>query len=994
MATIKAIEARSVHQIQSGQVIVDLCSVCKELVENSLDAGATSIEVRFRNNGLDLLEVQDNGGGISPENYENVALKHYTSKLSSYDDLLRLQTFGFRGEALSSLCALSEFRITTAQADQAPRATRLDFEQSGKLKKSQVVAGQKGTTASVEGLFKKLPVRRRELEKNIKREYGKVLNLLHAYACISTGVRFSVKNTLAKRSAVVFTTNGNQTTKENIANVYGAKTLLALIPLELELEFEPSAAGRRSGGDDLNRLQVRGHVSKPVFGEGRQTPDRQMFFVNSRPCALPQIAKAFNEVYKSFNMAQSPFVFADFLMDTNAYDVNVAPDKRTILLHDAGALIESLKQSLQRLFESADQTVPQSQVFGKLPVARQRFLPETPRPFTRASTEHQELAEGEGEKNQMNSQDRMKSLLSGIGTRDAQPDESPGHLPSKQPSPVPTPTRTLRVSVQETQNQDLNDRASDDELFVSQEITSFANTNTQDGADDDEQSDKVQESIQDDETPNAIQNAFDRMRPRRVPAEMATITIGKRTVTSMVGSGVPRKRNSIGDSTCRPAQKRRIHTPSRPSIFGRHMRDFAAPGSQVDSTRDSDEEEDVEEELEKDEDEEIEAVLDEEAEELEDAESQISDYDSASQASVDDNEAETEHPQSADEDMNDEEKKKHEDAEVQRLIQEAEIAAQANSLNRANKLNKGVSHRDSTVNLVTSIDGSLPRIQFHAENIHNSLGQRDIPFSQDDPEENTLSQVAAEERLSLTVSKDDFARMRILGQFNLGFILATRSSDSKDELFIIDQHASDEKFNFERLQAETIVQNQRLVHPKRLDLTAVEEEIVIENQSALEKNGFVVDVDDSGDEPIGRRCSLLSLPLSKEVVFDVRDLEELIVLLSETTSTANTKLDIPRPSKVRKMFAMRACRSSIMIGKTLTQKQMERVVRNMGTIVKPWNCPHGRPTMRHLFSLGRWEDWDEYEDINGNGSNGEESPVDRLDVWREYVQEMNEEEEE
>src|SRR5206468_1978697 len=119
-----------------------------------------------------------------------------------------------------------------------------------------------------------------------------------------------------------------------------------------------------------------------------------------------------------------------------------------------------------------------------------------------------------------------------------------------------------------------------------------------------------------------------------------------------------------------------------------------------------------------------------------------------------------------------------------------------------------------------------------------------------------------------------------------------------------------------------------------------------------EKNGFVVDVDDSGDEPIGRRCRLLSLPLSKEVVFDVRDLEELIVLLSETTS-ANTKTDVPRPSKVRKMFAMRACRSSIMIGKTLTQKQMERVVRNMGTIDKPWNCPHGRPTMRHLFSLGQ-----------------------------------------
>jgi DNA mismatch repair protein PMS2 len=202
------------------------------------------------------------------------ALKHYTSKLSSFDDLSSLHTFGFRGEALSSLCALADFHITTAQANQVPRANRLDFEISGKLRKTQIVAGQKGTTASVEGIFKRLPVRRRELEKNIKREYGKVLNLLHAYACISAGVKFSVRNTVGKtKNVVVFSTNGNRTTKENIANVYGAKTLSALIPLDLELEFEPSTPMRRSGGGggggdgQSNQLVVKGHISRHVFCE-------------------------------------------------------------------------------------------------------------------------------------------------------------------------------------------------------------------------------------------------------------------------------------------------------------------------------------------------------------------------------------------------------------------------------------------------------------------------------------------------------------------------------------------------------------------------------------------------------------------------------------------------------------------------------------------------------------------------------------------------------
>lgn len=169
------------------------------------------------------------------------ALKHYTSKLSSYDELTSLKTFGFRGEALSSLCALSNFHILTARSNEAPKGTRLDFEISGKLKGTQVVAGQKGTTVVVENLFMNLPVRRRELQKNIKREYGKVLGILQAYACISITARISVSNLMAKgKKVVVFATKTNSTTRENIASVYGAKIMPSLIPVNLNFEMQSS----------------------------------------------------------------------------------------------------------------------------------------------------------------------------------------------------------------------------------------------------------------------------------------------------------------------------------------------------------------------------------------------------------------------------------------------------------------------------------------------------------------------------------------------------------------------------------------------------------------------------------------------------------------------------------------------------------------------------------------------------------------------------------
>ncbi|KAJ5496027.1 hypothetical protein N7539_001143 [Penicillium diatomitis] len=1045
MATIKAIEARSVHQIQSGQVIVDLCSVAKELVENSLDAGATTIEVRFKNNGLDLIEVQDNGSGISPDNYENVddaafrsALKHYTSKLSSYEDLTSLHTFGFRGEALSSLCALADFHITTAQAHQAPRANRLEFEISGKLRKTQIVAGQKGTTASVEGIFKRLPVRRRELEKNIKREYGKVLNLLHAYACISTDVKFSVRNTVGKtKNVVVFSTNGNRTTKENITNVYGAKTLSALIPLELELEYEPSGPMRHlGGGGQSHQLVIKGHISRPVFGEGRQTPDRQMFFVNSRPCGLPQIAKAFNEVYKSFNVSQSPFIFADFQMDTNAYDVNVSPDKRTILLHDAGALIESLKVSLLQLFEAADQTVPQSQLvgyksakttprqqgLGSLPgfitareVAQESLVGTPVRKESHTTIDDSDKETGEPPNTAGSSIKRFMSTQSEVGV--VEPFSTPSRSTrSSRQTPLPP---TIEPPSSTGSRRGFEDESQNSPVMASHK---YSDPPSRHPSSPPRRQPSASARLPDasEDLPNIVQNAFDRMRPCRQQREMATITIGEHTVTSMIGSARPRKRFTDTGylSSDPPKRKRRIHTPSRPGIFGEQLKAFAARGSQVEGEDESDhtegeeEEEDepgLEEEEEKADDDSNNATETESGVSLNkrpdtqhgraDGKAHSSDIDHTDgllnvdpQTTGPSNDGQKTAQESAivtedDAFLDELAKKAQEEAVVQRLIHQAEekaVLPSTHNTSRANKLNKGAAHRDATVSLVSTIDTSAPQLRAQIEQLRQGIRTHEMPSHQLDTD--IADDQTAEDRLSLTVSKTDFAQMRIIGQFNLGFIIAVRPGHDQDELFIIDQHASDEKFNFERLQAETSVQNQRLVRPQRLDLTAVEEEVVLENRSALEKNGFIVTVDESGDEPIGRRCQLVSLPLSKEVVFGSRDLEELIVLLSD--SPATNSVSVPRPSKVRKMFAMRACRSSIMIGKTLTSRQMQRVVRNMGTIDKPWNCPHGRPTMRHLMSLGSWEGFDEYRDFPEDTAVDKEVGAGGLDRWRRYVEDV------
>lgn len=203
------------------------------------------------------------------------------------------------------------------------------------------------------------------------------------------------------------------------------------------------------------------------------------------------------------------------------------------------------------------------------------------------------------------------------------------------------------------------------------------------------------------------------------------------------------------------------------------------------------------------------------------------------------------------------------------------------------------------------------------------------------------SDADSEAELQRTIGRGDFIKMEILGQFNLGFVVVRLNTD----LFIIDQHASEEKYNFERLQRDTVLHSQRLVVPKPLELTSVHESVVIDNIEIFRRNGFDFIIDP--DAAPTKRVRMTRLPYSKGTIFGPADVDELIFMLSDAPGI------MCRPSRVRSMFASRACRTSVMIGTALDRARMRQIVDHMGTMDQPWNCPHGRPTMRHVFDLSR-----------------------------------------
>ncbi len=249
-------------------------------------------------------------------------------------------------------------------------------------------------------------------------------------------------------------------------------------------------------------------------------------------------------------------------------------------------------------------------------------------------------------------------------------------------------------------------------------------------------------------------------------------------------------------------------------------------------------------------------------------------------------------------------------------------------------------------------------------NGHNNHDDNDISSSNDNG--NNI----------VKLSKDDFLTMTVIGQFNHGFILALCD---KGHLWILDQHACDEKYNFEKLCKETKILEQKLLKPLPLELSPSEENCILENMDIFERNGFRFEYDDSKSPR--NRLSLIALPHSgsggdgrKAVQFGKEDVGALCAILGADGASSNgvsgsgTGADgngsmgnnavrrhagvghgeIVRLPKAIAMFASRACRSSIMIGDALSQKKMEEVVKRLCSMDQPWTCAHGRPTVKHI----------------------------------------------
>ncbi|XP_004440915.1 PREDICTED: mismatch repair endonuclease PMS2 [Ceratotherium simum simum] len=850
---IRPIDRKSVHQICSGQVVLSLSTAVKELVENSVDAGATNIDLRLKDYGVDLIEVSDNGCGVEEENFEGLTLKHHTSKIQEFADLTQVETFGFRGEALSSLCALSDVTISTCHAS-AKVGTRLVFDHNGKIVQKTPYPRPRGTTVSVQQLFYTLPVRHKEFQRNIKKEYAKMVQVLQAYCIISAGVRVSCTNQVgqAKRQPVLCT-SGSTSIKENIGSVFGQKQLQSLIPF---VQLPPSDSVCEEYGlscsDALHNLFcISGFISHCTHGVGRSSTDRQFFFINRRPCDPAKVSRLVNEVYHMYNRHQYPFVVLNISVDSECVDVNVTPDKRQILLQEEKLLLAVLKTSLIGMFDGD---------VNKLNVNQQPLLDVEGNLIKMHSAEMEKpLPEEQENPTSLRTRGEEKRAVSISRLREA---FSLRHTGGNKSQGLRTP-ETRRISPRQKRSGPF--RSTSDSLCLLKPVSGIGSSSPQEEAMSSEKgpcdrTDRVEmeKDSGHGSTPAGSEGGF------------STPEMGSHSSSDRAASSPEDRFSQENVESCEKVPE----TGHRFSDAERHL-DQEKSGYKF-------------------------RVL----------------------------------PQPAHLSSSNTKRFKKEETPLNSDIPQEVVNTQNMSMPQVDvavKINKKI----------VPLDFSMTSLAKRIKRLHRQEQPRDSEQNYRKfrakicPGENQ----AAEDELRKEISKTMFAEMEIIGQFNLGFIITKLDAD----IFIVDQHATDEKYNFEMLQQHTVLQGQRLIAPQTLNLTAVNEAVLIENLEIFRKNGFDFVIDEGA--PITERAKLISLPTSKNWTFGPQDIDELIFMLSDSPGV------MCRPSRVRQMFASRACRKSVMIGTALNTSEMKKLITHMGEMDHPWNCPHGRPTMRHIANL-------------------------------------------
>ena len=323
MGNIVLLDDLTINKIAAGEVIERPASVIKEMVENSIDAGANNITVEIKNGGISFIKVTDNGKGIAQDDLEIAFERHATSKIRTADDLDVVTSMGFRGEALASIAAIANVEMVSKTEEQ--QVGYKVVVEAGDILSKEEIGCQKGTSITVRNLFFNTPVRYKFLKKDYT-ESGYIEDVITRIALVNPNIAIKLINT----GKTVIQTNGNGDIKSVIYSIYGKDVATGVMPVEYAY-------------DDI---QISGVIGKPEIA--RSNRSNQLFFVNKRYIKDKTLSAATEQAYKGLiPIGKFGFVVLNITMNPAKVDVNVHPAKLEVRFEDESKIFQSIYHAIK-----------------------------------------------------------------------------------------------------------------------------------------------------------------------------------------------------------------------------------------------------------------------------------------------------------------------------------------------------------------------------------------------------------------------------------------------------------------------------------------------------------------------------------------------------------------------------------------------------------------------------------------------------------------------
>lgn len=924
---IRKLDETSVNKICANMSIPNITDIIRELIDNSIDSDSRHVRLELVDSGLEKIIITDDGSGINHENFKFLCKRGTTTKLESFDEIFTIKSMGFRGQALSAICCLCDLTIITkTMSDENVFALNYDHEgnltsqtflnESLFLSNRKIWENQSGTIIIIENIFKNNLLRKKVILNKRESILNEVIDLVQSYAIIRTEINFEffsevdgknelVLNTINRKSQQI-NLNKIDIMRNRIENIFGKQFVDKLLEINMQNEY----------------VKIEGFLSKDIQSGSKYNKSKstKFYFINSRKInKIRKIDDILLNIYRQYNKDVTPVRILNLIIPKGDYDINLSESKNEVILKYEKQILNFIDEKIKEFHEE------KIKIFSANCIEQVR-----------------------GPAKQVNETNKKISMLINQKINSSTKEEEKS---SEYQCTLDNKRNYLdRINRGETGKSNESDDLENSFDYKNDSSSSFNIIKKSAKIEPIEKS----ETKNNFNTPNAKLNILNNFQKNSADHINTSINHVKNNFNpSISASSVPvnPKLNFLNSFN-----KIQNKTSNLEKIFF-DKKNLQEKLNDSDYSNQHEQEEKKEIYSQQDQQSELDISIQNSNKTNSSLEEKNSEYSSSQQQiSFEKN------------DLNNsvfqEEKIIFENYVVEKNIKETsnvfnskvnEILNFHQQLSQEEKIFKG---KVQSMNLLTE-DLDIEEFEFNMASLIKppcNLYQPKINVDRFISQQKRKSFTNAEnvKQTIKTFEKSNFTSLNIIGQFNKGFIIA---NNSNNELFIIDQHAADEKKNYEDLLNNIKIVKQPTLCPIKIELLSISEKnTVYEMKNLFERLGFTI-LKQSNKENTREDLYIITFPSIYSYSFKYDDFLNIYHKLEQGGYKINDDIN---SEELRKLFlsdsvlryvATKACRSSIMIGTGLDKIKMKSIIRNLAELLSPWNCPHGRPTMRFLCKL-------------------------------------------